>query len=102
MPIKLTTPEPATEFLPGPTHVRVREIKISPQQQAVLARVTWEAHDGDIITGIRDLNHWFKGADYKALLTAATQDGELLGEAIKRVLYEKLQADAVVAGGVIE
>ena len=101
MAVKLTIPEPPTEFLPGATHVRAKEIKICPQQKAVLARVTWE-HVGDTTTGLRDMNHCFRGGEYQQLLTAATQDGETLGAAIKRVLYEKLQADAVVSDGVIE
>ena len=54
------------------------------------------------VTPIDAQSATYTGADFAALATAATLNGETVYDAIKRVLYARLQADGKLPAGSVE
>jgi len=103
MPVALTDAIPLDQSVPEINWVKIDEIIIRPVGSDVLFKVSfgYKNPDDGAITRIDTQNHHFHGDKYLALLTSATNNGELLGAAVKRIAYAALQGDDIVPAGTV-
>ena len=83
MPIILDTPEPPGEELPPVNQVSVVEMRILPRKEQMMVAIAWEANY-DVLTRIRDMNHWIRTDSYQRVVSVVAQDKESPAAAMRK------------------
>lgn len=81
----------------------IAQININAQAGQMEVQYTRAHDDGQgTVTPIDSQSVTYTGSAFVALATTATLDGETIYDAIKRVLYARLQADGKLPAGSVE